>query len=90
MMELRLDFDGLDYEAILPLLAPLAIKNPAAAKVATLGFQLKTKGMSKAEKDAYVARLLSENKNKIISALNGVLAEKGISGYVANFDADLL
>lgn len=90
MLELRIDIDQTDYDTLIPMLIPLLIKNPIAAKTALAGYKLKTMGMTQKDKDAFAAKMLSDNKNKIITTLNSKISEKGVKGYVVGFDADVL
>lgn len=90
MIELKLALEQLDYDALVPKLIPLIIKNPIASKAALTAYRAKTKNMSQKEKDAFAARLLSDNKNKIMTALNSKISENGIVGYIVGFDADIL
>ena len=66
------------------------IKNPLAAKAALTAYKLKTKNMTQQEKDALAVKLLTDNKAKVLSFLNSKIADKGITGYVTGFDADVL
>lgn len=90
MIELRIDIDQIDYDTVIPTLLPKVIKNPIASKAAMVGYKAKTKNMTKEEKDAFAAKILSDNKNSILTALNSKLSDNGIRGYVVGFDADII
>ena len=90
MLELRIALDGIDYDTLIPMIIPVIIKNPIAAKGALAAYKLKTKNMPQNERDALAAKLLSDNKDKILAVLNSKIADKGVKGYVVGFDADLL
>ena len=90
MLELRIALDGIDYDTLIPSLVPLVIKNPIAAKAALAAYKVKTHKMTKAEKDALAVQLLTDNKNQIITKLNSKISDKGITGYIVGFDADVL
>ena len=90
MVELRLALDGIDYDTLVPMLLPMVIKNPIAAKAAMTAYKIKTANMSQSERDALAVKLLTDNKNKILTALNEKVADKGVKGYVIGFDADVL
>lgn len=90
MIELRIALDGINYDTLIPKLIPIAIKNPIAAKAALAAYKLKASKLSQKEKDALAVKLLTDNKNKILTTLNGKITEKGIIGYILGFDADLI
>ena len=90
MIELRLGLDGIDYDSLVPVLLPLIIKNPIAAKAALTAYKIKTANLSQKEKDALAVKLLTDNKNKVLTTLNQKVADKGVKGYIVAFDADLL
>ena len=90
MLELRIALDGIDYDTLIPTVLPLIIKNPIAAKAALVAYKAKTANLSQSKRDALAVKLLTDNKNKILSTLNEKVADKGIKGYVVGFDADVL
>ena len=90
MIELRIALDGIDYDTLIPTLLPLVIKNPIATQAALTAYKFRTAKMTQREKDAVVVQLLSDNKNKILSTLNEKVSDKGIKGYLLNFDADII
>jgi len=90
MLELRIALDNIDYDTLIPTVLPMIIKNPIAAKAALAAYKLKTANLSQSERDALAAKLLTDNKNKILTVLNEKVSEKGIKGYITGFDADVL
>ena len=90
MIELRIAVDGIDYDSLVPMLLPMIIKNPIAAKTALAAYKIKTANLSQKEKDALAVKLLTDNKNKILTTLNGKISDQGVNGYVIGFDADLM
>lgn len=90
MLELRIALDGIDYDTVIPTLIPMVIKNPIAAKAALAAYKLKASKLSQSERDALAAKILTEHKNKILTALNEKISDKGIRSYVVGFDADVL
>ena len=90
MLELRIALDGIDYDTLIPVLIPMVIKNPIAAKAAKAAYKVKTANLSQKEKDALAVKLLTDNKNKVLTTLNEKVADKGIKGYIIGFDADVL
>ena len=90
MINLSLNVDGIDYSSLIPVLVPMVIKNKLAAKAAQFTIEAKLKTMSEREKNAFVVNFLHEHKNQIIENLNEFVKEKGVKGYICNFDADIL
>ncbi len=90
MVELKLNIDGIDFVSLIPVLMPMVIKNKIAAKAAQLTIELKLKNMSDQEKNACVVNFLHEHKNQIIESLNEFVKNKGVKGFICNFDADIL
>lgn len=90
MLELKLDIDGIDYKSLIPVIIPMIIKNKIAAKAAMFAIEIKLKTMSNDEKNAFAVKFLEEHKNHIIEALNEYIKNKGITGYICNFDADII
>lgn len=90
MIELRIAIDGIDYDTLIPAVLPMIIKNPIAAKAALAAYKVKTANLSQSEKDALAVKLLTDNKNKILTTLNEKVSDKGVKGYVIGFDADVL
>ena len=90
MIEFKIDVDGIDYKSLIPTVVPMVIKNKIAAKAAIFTIETKLRGKTETEKNAFVVNYLQEHKNKIIEALNEKVKGTGITGYVCNFDADII
>ena len=90
MIELRIALDGINYDTLIPKLIQFTIKNPIASQAALAAYNAKASKLSQKEKDALAVKLLTDNKNKILTTLNGKISDKGIIGYILGFDADLL
>lgn len=90
MIELKIALEQVDYDSLVPKLIQMIVKNPVTAKASLLAYKAKTKNMTQKEKDAFASKLLSDNKNKIMTALNSKISESGIVGYIVGFDADML
>lgn len=90
MINLSLSVDKIDYSSLIPVLVPMVIKNKLAAKAAQFTIEAKLKTMSEQEKNAFVVNFLHEHKNQIIENLNEFVKDKGIKGFICNFDADIL
>ncbi len=90
MINFSINVDGIDYSSLIQVLVPTVIKNKFAAKAARFTIEAKLKNMSEQEKNAYVVNFLNENKNHIIENLNEFVKNKGVKGYICNFNADIL
>ena len=90
MIELKLDLTGIDYNSLIPIIVPMIIKNKLAAKAASFTIEAKLKSMSEQEKNAFVVNFLQEHKNQIIESLNELVKNKGVTGYICNFDAGII
>ena len=90
MIELKLCFNGIDYNSLISVIIPMVIKNKLAAKAAQLTAASRLKKMTEQEKNAYAVKFLEEHKNLIIENLNEYVKSNGVTGYICNFAAGII
>lgn len=90
MIQINIDIDGIDYEKAVPVIVPLIISNPIAAKAAQLALLTKFKNKSQSERNAMFVNFINEHKNKIIKTCNEKVNENGTLGYLCNVSADMI
>lgn len=90
MIEFKLDLTGIDYNSLIPIIIPMIIKNKLAAKAARFTVEAKLKNKTEQDKNAFAVKFLEEHKNQIIESLNEYIKKQGVTGYICNFNAEIL
>ncbi len=88
MLELKLSLENVDYMSLIKTVIPLVVKNKFMATAAITAANLKMRSMSANEREAFVASLLADNKEKIKELINSAAKNKGISGNASDFSAE--
>ena len=90
MVEISIAFDRVDYDAIIPLAVSAFIKNPIAAKAATLALKSKIRNKTQSEADAILVNFINEHKSKLLDTVNRKVKDEGIRGYMLNINANII
>lgn len=90
MVELSIAFQNADYDKLIPLIVRTFIKNPIAAKAATLALKAKIKNKDQAERDALLVNFINEHRPKLIEKANQKAKSEEIGGTVLDVKANII
>ena len=89
MVEITVSFCNADYDKMIPIVVRAFIKNPIAAKAASIALKSKIKNKTQEERDVVLVNFINEHKSKLLETVNKKAANEDFGVTVNNINANI-